>query len=107
MNGKKETKLMKDCLKKWGEVSQIDILIEEMGELIAELQRLKRINRGDWEKVLHEYGDVTFCLKQLRLILGEHGITSEMIKSRRIKNQTRLLNHFLNYLSQNSERNVK
>ena len=99
MDSKKETKLMKKCLKEWGELAQIDILIEEMSELIAELQRLKRPNRKNWKKVKDEYGDVTFCLKQLNLIMKEHGITPEMIKEKRLKNQTRLLNHYLNYLA--------
>ena len=103
MEKNKYNKLLKECLKTWGNQSQMDMLIEEMAELTVELQHIKR-NRGNWEKVMKEYVDVYITLKQLKFIIKNQGITKEMLESREKRKMNDLLSIYLNYLSSKEDK---
>lgn len=88
---KQEIKLMKDCIKKWGENAQIDILIEEMAELTKALLKTRRhYNGGTWLSVMDEYVDVTITIQMLKIILENKHVTTEMIESK-IKDKLKYL----------------
>ena len=53
---------------KWGVDSQIEMLIEEMGELIVALQHAKRKRVNN---VAEEIADVEICLRQIKPIFNK------------------------------------
>jgi len=57
----------------WGVNSQIDMVIEEMGELIVALSHYRR-GRADKGKVAEEIADVQFMLEEMAYIFGHEGI---------------------------------
>ena len=54
---------------KWGVDAQVDMLIEECGELIVALQHFKR---GRVENVSEEIADVNICLRQITPIFDKN-----------------------------------
>jgi len=52
----------------WGVELQIDVLIEELGELIVAISHYKR-GRGNKEEILEEIVDVTIMNEQIRYML--------------------------------------
>lgn len=61
--------LLSQAIKKYGKDKQIDMLIEECGELIVALQHLKR-GRITWDKVAEEMADVKIMIHQFHTIDG-------------------------------------
>lgn len=75
----KEMALYEAAVEKWGEISQIDQAIEEMGELIVALNKYKRfVKFGHGEKaavlrsISEERADVEIMLNQLHVIFGDN-----------------------------------
>jgi NTP pyrophosphatase (non-canonical NTP hydrolase) len=67
--------LAADALRLWGHTAQIDMMIEECGELIVALQHFKR-GRATNIEVASEIADVTLMLDQAalmfdRVLVGE------------------------------------
>lgn len=60
--------LMKRAVARWGEESQLDMVIEECAELINAIQKYRR-HRVTSEGVLEEGVDVELCIAQLKLML--------------------------------------
>lgn len=59
--------LLKAAVDKWGSSPQIDMLVEECGELIVDLQHYKR-GRVAWDKIAEELADVRIMMGQIELI---------------------------------------
>lgn len=68
----------------WGEKAQLDMVIEECGELIVALSH-KRRRRVSWSKVVEEAVDVTIMLGQLEHILMTPISQDEINKMFRLK----------------------
>lgn len=81
-----EQTLYKKALERWGPVSQIDIAIEELGELIVELSHAKR---GRPHKVEEEAADVSIVLPQVLLIFDKD--KSALIRTQKLKRLEALL----------------
>lgn len=69
--------IFQKAIDKWGEESQIEMIIEECSELILALQKYKR-NKNDGfskERILHdvcdEIADVSIMIKQANIIFNE------------------------------------
>ena len=67
----------------WGELAQIGILIEELGELVGALPRLSRDNRPESEEqVIEEAADVEIALHIVRLMYGDEAV--DQVKGRKL-----------------------
>ena len=64
----KQRELILKSAEHWGIPSQFDQLHEEVGELIVEINHLKR-NRTTIDKVITEISDVRLMLKAIKTIL--------------------------------------
>lgn len=62
---------MKRALEMWGEKSQLGMVQEECGELIAVINQYQR-GRAGADQVAEELADVFIMLSQLERIVGEH-----------------------------------
>jgi hypothetical protein len=83
--------LLERILKKWGEDSQIEQAKEEAIELALALQKLKRNNLTDEQKlfnVIDEIADVILMIEQLKIIFPI-GLIKERVefKTKRIENR--------------------
>jgi hypothetical protein len=67
------TTVLAEAIALWGEKSQIDIAIEELAELIAELMRHRR-SRSIPGGVHGELADASIVLEQLLLIFGKEKV---------------------------------
>ena len=67
-----QVKLMKKARDKWGEASEIGMVVEECAELIVALQKyVYRTPKPETlDNVIDEIADVEIMLASLRLILG-------------------------------------
>lgn len=72
--------------KLWGTVAQYDQAIEEMGELIVAINKYKRkclygefkSNPKVEDNLLEEIADVSMCLEQLRMFVGEERVEQRL-----------------------------
>jgi len=64
------------AMDKYGRDKQIDMLIEECGELIVALQHLKR-GRVTWTEVSEEMADVTIMIDQMKT----QGVVDQIVDS--------------------------
>lgn len=63
--------LYRQAVKKWGVVPQLEISVEEMAELMAEIMHLIRNRiKPDDEHLAEEIADVEICIEQLKDILN-------------------------------------
>lgn len=89
-----DSKLHKTCqlaLAIWGHEAQTDMMLEEAGELIVVLQRVKR-GRAGAADVIDELADVAIMLKQMSLIHGE-GAVAARIEEKRQRLERRIEQH--------------
>ena len=64
--------LYRRALEEWGEEAQIDVLLEEMGELLVALSKRNReINGSSEEEIKDEIVDLQIALDQAKLIFFE------------------------------------
>ena len=61
--------LCKQAVEKWGNLKQLDMVVEECAELINAIQKRKRKRGGDWD-IVNEAVDVEFMLGQLEYIIN-------------------------------------
>lgn len=61
--------ILRTALDRWGEESQLDMVIEECAELIDAIQKRRR-NRASDHEVVEEGVDVELCLEQLKMMLN-------------------------------------
>jgi len=66
----KHEKILSDAIKLYGEEAQIDMMIEEAGELITALMHYKR-GRVTKDKVCEEIADVKIMAGQMEIIFGK------------------------------------
>lgn len=74
--------LYKKCIEKWGLYSQFDQLLEEMGELIVAINKVKRLSldipkekeQMVMDNFYEEIADVKMCIEQMQMIYGEQKI---------------------------------
>lgn len=59
--------IFKKAIEKWGVRSQMDVAVEEMGELIVDIMHMRR-NKVNLEKLMEEVVDVSIMMKQLRYL---------------------------------------
>ena len=74
MTKEERLKIYEDATELWGEVAQYDQLIEEMGELIVAINKLKRKlyhneykDRDVMQEVVEEMTDVKMSIEQMEL----------------------------------------
>ena len=59
--------IFKRAIDKWGIRAQMDVAVEEMGELIVDIMHMRR-NKANLEKLMEEVVDVSIMMKQLRYL---------------------------------------
>lgn len=69
----KDLDILNLAIEKWGRIAQINMALEEMGELIAAINQWKR-GRIDIDAVREEVADVMITAKQLAIIFGQAGV---------------------------------
>lgn len=65
--------LLNQAIETWGTDAQIDMAIEECGELITVLTQFRR-GRKEMLEVAEEIADVSIMMRQLRLIFGYRAV---------------------------------
>jgi NTP pyrophosphatase (non-canonical NTP hydrolase) len=58
-----------EALKTWGEIAQLNMLIEEMSELTKEICKRSR-GSDNINEMIDEVADVTIMLRQVKIALG-------------------------------------
>ncbi len=78
--------LLKRAIEKYGSGPQLDMAVEEAGELIVAIQHLKR-GRVTWDEVAEEISDVKITIAQVELIanIGSVVDVKEMEKLKRLE----------------------
>jgi len=79
-----ETDIYAEALQRWGLKSQLGLLAEECGELIAMINRWQRGRTGE-DSVAIEAADVEIMLGQLRLIMGSQIDAAKRLKLARLE----------------------
>lgn len=69
LDSPKMIKILESAIKHYGDLSQINKIIEELAELIVAIQHAK-VNRGSSLAVAEECADVLIMCAQLRLMVG-------------------------------------
>lgn len=93
---KERVEIYKEALKQWGMDAQLNMVIEELGELIVAVQHSRRLLK--WEKVAEnkeveeEIADVELMLSQLKYILGIDNLALDYIKDNKLNRLKTLLN---------------
>lgn len=73
----KDNKLFQECIDKWGLDSQVELAIEEIGEVIEQLGKtlsyINKYQRGriDRDEMVEEFVDVFLMMQQMRYINKE------------------------------------
>ena len=95
MNIEDRYALYEKAILKWGKRSQIDMAIEESGELIVALsKRFRNHNGSTIDDIIGEIADVEIMLEQMKLIFpsGKFGVfTFEIFKRRKLEKLKGLL----------------
>ncbi len=83
-----------NALEAWGKKSQINMMIEECGELITALQHFKRGRKNAVLEVLEELADVEIVLEQMSIIFPRMSIEYQKnIKINRLENRVKESNN--------------
>lgn len=94
-----DTNLSGDMIEKYGEHSQLDVVVEELSELIKETIKYKRTSSHgephNIEKMLDELADVIVMEGTVMYILEKHGFTKEDVKNRVYEKQARTRKRYL------------
>lgn len=82
------------ALKKWGPNAQAMMLMGEMGELSAELNRHFNQGRNVPDKIIDELADVSILVCQVSIMFGMDKVNARIIeKGERLKGKVRGVNH--------------
>lgn len=68
--GEEDADTFRRAVETWGLDAQIDMAVEECGEVIVALQHLQR-ERADREEVIEELADLRIMFEQLRWYFGQ------------------------------------
>lgn len=74
---KKLDEICSTALHKWGVQAQIEMMVEESGELLQALMHYRR-RRSSLEDVHGEIADVLIMCWQMRLIFGSEGVDAKL-----------------------------
>ena len=91
---KEKIRIYKEALDKWGEDAQLNMVVEELGELIVAIQHARRLK---WEKVASiedvtdEVADVEIMLEQLKYMLKIDSFSLFIIKEKKLNRVKELL----------------
>ena len=77
MDKNERFKLYKEAVDKWGEESQINMLNEECGELIAAVAQFRR-GRTSHHDVMTELADVFIMVEQITSMMGYDNFEKEL-----------------------------
>ena len=77
MDKNERFKLYKEAVDKWGEESQINMLNEECGELIAAVAQFRR-GRTSHHDVMTELADVFIMVEQIASMMGYDDFEKEL-----------------------------
>jgi NTP pyrophosphatase (non-canonical NTP hydrolase) len=87
MEREERDKLYDRAIKKWGEMGQLDQMIEECAELIVALNKYKRMKNyiaqkkeGVMENLYEELADVKLCLEQMEFMFGKDKVNATLDK---------------------------
>ena len=89
--------IYKQTIKKWGEDAQIDLCIEECGELIVALIKRNRYSNGsNNDDIINDLVDVEIMIEQLKIIYAKkesefNSFTFEVYKRSKLKRLKRRL----------------
>ena len=76
---KTEKKLYEDAIKTWGKMSQVEMLLEELGELVVAIQKFKRDpSKVTAFEVEDEMADVQIMLSQNRMVFSPNVMDKRM-----------------------------
>ena len=75
-NEKERESLYAELFDKYGIKLQEDMLVEEVGELLASLNQFRR-GKATKEDVVSEIADVLNCIEQMRYIFGKDAVDSQ------------------------------
>ena len=76
MNGLRKDIIIKSAVKKFGNLSQIEMAKEECAELIVALEHLRRGRVGE-DAIITEIADVQIMMDQLAFIFGPDKVEAE------------------------------
>ncbi|CAG7581708.1 MAG: nucleoside triphosphate pyrophosphohydrolase [uncultured marine phage] len=80
-----DKEILKQAVDKWGELSQIEMMIEECSELIMALQKMKR-GYDNLDNIAEEIADVSLMMEQGKYIFGEDLVNKHIdFKTERLK----------------------
>ena len=92
---KDKQNIYQEAIRQWGKDAQLDMVIEELGELIVVIQHSRRLEK--WEKVatndelLGEIADVEIMLEQLKYMINADGLRLFQIKEKKLERVKKLL----------------
>lgn len=93
--------ILSNALMLFGYDKQIELAIEEMGELLVAINHHKR-GRCSVEAVREEIADVKIAMDQLAMIYGEEGV-SEFEKKKLERLNERIIKHLQKAMSKENE----
>lgn len=79
MTKKEQTQILERAIKKYGDLAQIDMLVEECAELIVAVNHYKRDRVHALSDLLSEIADVEIMLTQMKMIFNNYTI-NELVK---------------------------
>lgn len=85
--------IIEDIASQYGLLSQLDMMVEECGELIVAINHYKR-QRVKEDEVIEEIADVWIVLVQLALLLGQKDVI-EMV-DKKLRRVERVINELKN-----------
>jgi len=84
--------LLDKAIKTWGIDAQLDMLVEECGELIVAIQHLKR-DRVGWDAVAEEIIDVEIMSGQIKLFINNNELFGDIETKKYERLKKRLEKH--------------
>ncbi len=97
----KRKNILDNALMLYGNAAQIELAIEEMGELLVAINHYRRA-RCSVEAVQEEIADVKIAMDQLAMIYGEEGV-SEFEKKKLERLKGRIIKHLEKAISKEEE----
>lgn len=74
-----DEKAFREAVETWGEDAQIDMAVEECGELIVALEHLKR-GRANEDDVAEELADIRIMYEQLSRMIGQERVNRRVLQ---------------------------
>lgn len=92
-------KLAEEMVAKYGELNQLNIVIEELSEVIKEISKYNREKSHgesfDITRLKEEVADLMVVSEILYLVLERHGVTRLAVREEALRKQKRTRNKYL------------